>query len=128
MKQPRVIQRLSSLSLAVLLLFTAVWGPGGLARQQASPVKKVVAEPGQTGKATDAPADETELRAASFEAVVTPAFEMGDSGQTFFLLPAPALLILMLLSVPLLRHFTLPHYFFSYFRHVFGHAIAPNAP
>ncbi len=127
MKQPRVIQRLSSLLLATLLLFTAVWGQGGLVHEQALPTKKVV-EQAKSGKAKESHAPDAQLSAAQFEAVVTPAVQLGDSGQTAFLLPAPTLLILLLLSVPLLRHFALPHYFFSYFRHVFGHAIAPNAP
>lgn len=128
MKQPRVIQRLSSLTLAVLLLFTAVWGQSGLAQQRTALTKKPVAEQAKAGKATKSPSDKAQLSATQFEAVVTPAVQIGGSGQTSFLLPAPTLLILMLLSVPLLRHFTFPHYFFSYFRHVFGCTIAPNAP
>ncbi len=131
MKQPRVIQRLSSLALAVLLLFTAVWGQGGLAKQGASLTKPSVnsaVEPVKAGKATKSAPDEAQLSTAQFEAVVTPVVQIGGSGQTFFLLPTPTLVILLLLSVPLLRYFTLPHYFFSYFRHVFGCTIAPNAP
>lgn len=133
MKQPRVIQRLSSLTLAVLLLFTAVWGPGGLAQRQSLLVKKaqagrVAVDHAKSGKATDSRSQNAQLSAAGFEAVVTPATQIGGSAQTFFLLPAPTLLILLLLSVPLLRHFMLPHYYYSYFRHVYGHAIAPNAP
>ncbi|WP_168207714.1 hypothetical protein [Spirosoma sp. KCTC 42546] len=126
MKQPRVIQRLSSFILASLLLFTAVWGHGNVT--QAKPLaQKAVAEQAKSGKATDAPSS-AELSAAQFEAVVTPAIQLGDSGQTAFLLPSPTLVILLLLSVVLLRHFTLPHFYFSYFRHVFGHHIATNAP
>lgn len=128
MKQPRVIRSLSSLTLAVLLLFTAVWGQGGLAQHRTLQTKKPVAQQTKAGKAADSRPDEAQLSATQLEAVVTPALQVGGSGQTFFLLPAPTLLILMLLSVPLLRHFTLPHYFFSYFRHVFGCTIAPNAP
>jgi hypothetical protein len=136
MKQPRVIQRLSSLMLASLLLFTAVWGPGSLVHERTLLANKA-SHPGSNAaesapkatkpvKATDS--HEAQLSTAQFEAVVTPAIQIGGSSQTAFLLPAPTLLILLLLSVPLLRHFTLPHYFFSYFQHVFGHAIAPNAP
>lgn len=128
MKQPRVIQRLSSLTLAILLLFTAVWGQSGLVQERASQTKKEVVEHAKPGKTTDSPSDEAQLSAAQFEAVVTPVVQIGGSGQTFFLLPAPTLVILLLLRVPLRRHFTLPHYFFSYFRHVFGCTIAPNAP
>lgn len=128
MKQPRVIRNLSSLALAILLLFTAVWGQGGMAQQRSLQTKEQVAEHVKSDKAADSKSDEAQLRAAQFEAVVTPVVQIGDSGQTSFLLPAPTLLILLLLSVALLRHFTLPHYFFAYFRHVFGCTIAPNAP
>ncbi|ADB41140.1 MULTISPECIES: hypothetical protein [Spirosoma] len=127
MKQPRVIQRFSSFVLATLLLFTAVWGHGNVTQAKAPVTHKAVAEQAKSGKATDSPSSAT-LSAAQFEAVVTPAIQLGESGQSAFLLPAPALLILMLLSVPLLRFFTLPHFYFSFFRHVFGHHIATNAP
>ena len=133
MKQARVIQRLSSLFLASLLLFTAVWGQGGLAEQRAEQVKKTVdatavAKHAKSAKKADSHSEDAQISAAGFEAVVTPAIQLGGSGQTAFLLPAPVLMILLLLSVPLLRHSTFPHYYFSYFRHVFGHVIAPNAP
>lgn len=128
MKQPRVIQRLSSLLLATMLLFTAVWVPGGLAHQQALQTKKVAAKHAKSAKAADSHADDAQLSAAGFEAVAAPAITIDGGSQTVFLLPAPTLLFLLLLSVLLLQDFTIPHYYFSYFRHVFGHAIAPNAP
>lgn len=124
MKQPRVIQRFSSLLLATLLLFTAVWGHGGFDHSY----KASKASVNQPSKSTDPHSSDAQLSATQFEAVVTPATTFDVGGQTAFLLPAPTLVILLLLSTPLLRHFTIPHYFFSYFRHVFGHAIAPNAP
>ena len=127
MKQPRVIQRFSSLMLATLLLFTAVWGNSNTAQANALAAKKAVGEQAKSGKSTHSPSD-AQLSAAQFEAVVTPALKVGDSGQSAFLLPTPTLIILLLLSVALLRHFTLPHFYFSYFRHVFGHHIATNAP
>lgn len=127
MKQPRVIQRLSSLMLATLLLFTAVWGHGNVTQARVAVAHKAVAEQAKSGKAAEAPAS-AKVSTAQFEAVVTPAIQLGESGQSAFLLPAPTLLILLLLSVPLLRFFTLPHFYFSYFRHVFGHHIATNAP
>lgn len=127
MKQPRAIHRLSSLALTVLLLFTAVWGHDGLARQTLQIEKAAkVADQAKSHKAGDQPT--AQLSAAQFEAVVMPAPTVGGGSQTAFLLPAPTFMILLLLSVPLLRHFTFPHYFFSYLRYVFGHAIAPNAP
>lgn len=126
MKQPRAIQRFSSLLLATLMLFTAVWGQGHTGHSQTITAQQVVADHAKAGKATN-PTD-AKLSTAQFEAVVTPATQLGDSGQSAFLLPAPTLVILLLLSVVLLRHFTLPHFYFSYFRHVFGHHIATNAP
>ncbi|GAB3546478.1 hypothetical protein [Spirosoma fluminis] len=134
MKQPRIVQRLSGLFLASLLLFTAAWGQGGLVQQTARVKKSVqagqsaAADHAKSGKSTRSSSDEAQLSAAQFEAVVTPAITIDGGSQTAFLLPTPTLVILLLLCVPLLRHFALPHYFFSYFRHVFGHAIAPNAP
>lgn len=126
MKQSRVLQRLLSLVLATLLLFMAVWSNQGVAQQKTLAINKAAAESTKPGKA--ATPKEAHLSAAQFEAVVTPAVQLGDSGQTVFLLPVSTLVILLLVSVPLLRHFTLPHFYFSYFRHVFGHHIATNAP
>ena len=126
MKQPRIIQRLSSLLVAALLLFVAVWGHGNVKQHRKQQVRKIAAEQTQSGKAENS--SDAQLSATQFEAVVTPAVQLGDSGQTAFLLPAPTLVILLLLSIPLLRHFTLPHFYFSYFKNVFGHHIATNAP
>ena len=123
MKKTRVIQRFSSLMLATLLLFTAVWGYGNVTPVKPLTVQKAATEHAKPGKSTEA-----QVSTAQFEAVVTPAIQLGDSGQSAFLLPAPTLVILLLLSVVLLRHFTLPHFYFSYFQHVFGHHIATNAP
>jgi hypothetical protein len=128
MKQPRTIRRLSSLLLAVLVLFTAASGRHSVVTEGALVVKKVVAEKATGGKAATSKPEEAKLSAAQLEAVVTPAVQIGGSAQTAFLLPAPTLIILLLLSVVLLRHFTLPHFYFSYFKHVFGHHIATNAP
>jgi hypothetical protein len=128
MKQPRTIQRLSSLLLAVLMLFTAASGRNSIVQEGALAVKKAVAEKAIGGKAATSKPEEAKLSAAQLEAVVTPAVQIGGSGQTAFLLPAPTLVILLLLSVVILRHFTIPHFYFSYFKHVFGHHIATNAP
>ncbi|WP_338873818.1 hypothetical protein WBJ53_31535 [Spirosoma sp. SC4-14] len=128
MKQPRIIQRLSSLLLATLLLFSAMQGYSSMANQQALAAKKAVAEQSKAGKTPDSHTSDAQLSAAQFEAVVTPAITLDGGSQTAFLLPVPTLVILLLLSVPLLRHFTLPHFYFSYFKYVFGHHIATNAP
>ena len=128
MKQSRVIQRLSSLLLATLLLFMAVWGYSNVAQQKALAAKKAVTAHTKSSKMQNTSPSDAQLSTAQFEAVVSPAVQLGESGQTAFLLPAPALLFLLLLSVPILRYFTLPHFYFSYFSHVFGHHIATNAP
>ncbi len=131
MKQPRIIQRLSGLLLATLMLFMAGWGHTGLAQQQALQTKKAARAVDGHTKATqahNAKSTDAQLTAAQFEAVVMPAPTVGGGSQTAFLLPVPACMILMLLRVPRLRHFTFPHYFFAYLRYVFGHTIAPNAP
>ncbi|GAB4015545.1 hypothetical protein GCM10028773_05930 [Spirosoma koreense] len=112
--------------LATLLLFSAMWGYGSTAQHKTLTKKKPATEQTKSGKSTN-PTD-AQLSAAQFEAVVTPAIQLGGSGQTAILLPEPTLVILMLLSIPLLRHFTFPHFYFSYFKHVFGHHIATNAP
>jgi hypothetical protein len=127
MKQPRLIQRVSSLTLAVLLLVTAMWGPTALVTKRHSN-QTVLAGAVKTEKAAKSEKATAQVSAKSLEAVVAPAVQLADSGQTAFLLPAPTLTILLLLSVPLLRHFNLPHFYFSFFQHVFGHHIATNAP
>jgi hypothetical protein len=128
MKQPRIIQRLLSLSLVGLLLLTATVGRGW--QTLPAPAKKAVAT-SETAPKAEKPAKsetpETTIDAADFQAVVTPAASF-DFGQSVFLWPAPAVLFLLLLSVPLLRRVQIPYYFFAYFQHVFGHHIAPNAP
>lgn len=110
------------------MLFTAASGRNRIAQEGALAVKKAVAEKAIGGKAATSKPEEAKLSAAQLEAVVTPAVQIGGSGQTAFLLPAPTLVILLLLSVVILRHFTIPHFYFSYFKHVFGHHIATNAP
>ena len=87
MKQPRVIQRFSSLMLASLLLFMAVWGYGSVAQQQTLAAKKAVAEHAKAGKAKNP--TEAQLSTAQFEAVVTPAIQLGDSGQVGFSFTRP---------------------------------------
>ena len=127
MKQPRLIHRFSSLMLATLLLFTAVCGQRNSFPTN-EPVPQQVAQSAKAKSEKAAKPEQAKLSTAQFEAVVTPAIQLGDSGQSAFLLPAPTLIILLLLSVALLLYFTLPHFYFSYFQHVFGHHIATNAP
>lgn len=112
--------RWSSLLLASLMLFLAGWSHE-LPMASTSARKDVAAQ-----KKTGAPV-ETKVQATSLIAVVTPAVSF-DFIQTAYLLPPPVLVLLLLAVVPLLRIFTIPYFYFSYFRHVFGHYIAPNAP
>ena len=124
MKEKRVILfRCISLALVFLLLFLAA---GGNAVTQAHTLTKVAKTEKALTPGKSIPA-EAQLSAAPADAVVTPAVSF-DFGQSIFLIPQPIVLLFLLLTVAILRQFMLPHYFFSYLRHVFGHYIAPNAP
>ncbi len=125
MKSSRnILVRWSSLLLASLMLFLAGWSHE-LTSLTSGTTKKTSAQQ-QAGKKAGAPA-EAKIQAASFEAVVTPASSF-DFTQAIYLLPAPVFVFLLLVAASLLRIFTIPYFYFSYFRHVFGHFIAPNAP
>ena len=123
-QRPSDITRLLSLFLTGLLLLLAAGGPAltagvGAAGAPAAKMQKA-------GNPADAPA-ETVVKAASFEAVVTPATSF-DFVQAVYLLP-PVVPVLLLPEQPkLTRVFEVPYFFFSYFRKVFGHHIAANAP
>lgn len=124
MKKRRVILfRWVSLSLVAVLLFLAA---GGHALTHViAPVTPAKTE--KVAKPTKSTPVEAQLGTTPTDAVVTPAISF-DFGQSIFLIPQPIVLLFLLLAVAILRQFTLPHYFFSYLRHVFGHYIAPNAP
>lgn len=134
MKRQRIVLvRSVSLLLVGLLLFLAGWGhtSAGLQTVGKVPVQKAVTD--QKAVKSD-PADrtsaptETQISSAAFEAVVTPATSF-DFGETIWLLPPPVMAVLLLLASVSIRILpTEPYFFFSYFRHVFGHFIAPNAP
>ncbi len=71
----------------------------------------------------DAPATVSEL---SLHAVVTPALSF-DFTQSWFVLPQTFLYHFEeKIAIPLAARTS--YYYFSYFRHVFGHHIAPNGP
>jgi hypothetical protein len=124
MKERRVILfRWASLSLVSLLLFLAAGG-NNLSHTPAPTKIAKTEKVANSGKSTPV---EAQLSAAPADAVVTPAISF-DFGQSIFLIPQPIVLLFLLLAVAILRQFTLPHYFFSYLRYVFGHYIAPNAP
>jgi hypothetical protein len=86
------------------------------------PVEKDTSE--QTSKSTTD--HSTTVSELSLHAVVTPAVSF-DFSQSLFVLPyLIQYSIQEKVSVPLACR--TPFYYFSYFRHVFGHHIAPNAP
>lgn len=132
-RQRHVLVRSVSLVMATLLLFLAGWGntPMLVKAADKAPVQKAAIDqkadqPVPTDRA-DAPA-EAQLSAAAFEAVVTPATSF-DFGQSIWLLPPPVMAVLLLLATVTVRlTLTEPYFYFSYFRHIFGHFIAPNAP
>jgi hypothetical protein len=128
MKRQRIILvRSVSLLLVSLLLFLAGWGHSSLGGATVSKAPVQTAAAHKAGKTTDAPT-ETQVSAASFEAVVTPAVSF-DFEQPFWLLPPPIMAVLLLLAAGTVRLLiTEPYFYFAYFRHVFGHFIAPNAP
>lgn len=122
MKQRKLYTRVFSAALALLLLFTATAGKA-LSLRKVSP-KKPVAE--QTAKKQQNNDERPVIQEMSLEAVVAPAISF-DFEQTFYLLPN--ILCIELPSVSLLpKRFDVFYYFFSFFRNVFGHFIASNAP
>jgi hypothetical protein len=130
-RQRLVLVRSVSLALVGLLLFLAGWGNTSMGQKTAAkaPVQKTgtAQKAGKTATGTDTPAD-TQVSTASFEAVVTPATSF-DFGETVWLLPPPVMAVLLLLAAVTVRFVVSePYFYFSYFRNVFGHFIAPNAP
>ncbi|MCY7357690.1 MAG: hypothetical protein LH609_09495 [Rudanella sp.] len=139
MKRQRIVLvRSVSLALVGLLLFLAGWGHTSMGAEPVgkTPVQKTgtAQKAGKTAPGvvrhsdrTDAPAD-NQVSMASFEAVVTPATSF-DFGETVWLLPPPVMAVLLLLAAVTIRFVVSePYFYFSYFRNVFGHFIAPNAP
>jgi len=139
MKRQRIVLvRSVSLALVGLLLFLAGWGHTWRGGETVGkpPLKKTgtakkAGKPapggGRHSDRTDAPVD-TQVSTTSFEAVVTPATSF-DFGETVWLLPPPVMAVLLLLAAVTVRFvISEPYFYFSYFRHVFGHFIAPNAP
>jgi len=122
-QRPSRSTRLFSLFLSGILLLLAAGGP--VWTQVQTTVPESVAEAQKAKKTAEAPA-ETVVKAASFEAVVTPAVSFGFA-QAVYLLP-PVVRFLAAQPAKLPRLFEVPYYYFSYFRHVFGHHIATNAP
>lgn len=122
MKQKRLHTRLISTALAVLLLVTATVG-NALSFRKAD-VKKSVVEQTTKGKTTNE--ERPVIQDMSLEAVVAPAISF-DFEQSFYFLPSLLSIELPFVS-SLPKRFDVFYYFFSFFRNVFGHFIATNAP
>ena len=125
LNQRHTSQALSSL-LAALVLLVAVAGkswsvvslPAEKEKTEQSSEKDNPSE-----KSTD---DKTTVSELSLHAVVTPALSF-DFAQSLFVLPHNFLHRLEdKVAIPLAARTS--HYYFAYFRHVFGHHIAPNGP
>lgn len=115
--------RLTSLFLTGLLLLVASGGPSWLPVEQRA-VKQTIEKPKNEKSAGNA--QQVIVQATSFDAVVTPALTFGFA-QTVYLLPQSVLFFVLKQTV-ISRHFEIPHFYFSFFRYVFGHHIAINAP
>lgn len=122
MKQKRLHTRLISTALAVLLLVTATVG-NALSLRKAD-VKKPIAQQTTKGKTTNE--ERPVIQDMSLEAVVAPAISF-DFEQSFYFLPSLLSIELPFVS-SLPKRFDVFYYFFSFFRNVFGHFIATNAP
>jgi hypothetical protein len=122
MKHISTTMRAFMLFMTVLLLITSTVG-----RSLATSVKKNVKKPvTEQKKPTKAPKKTPILvQAVAFEAVVTPALAF-DFTQDFYFLALPLFFEIPNVSLP--KHFEVFYYFFSFFRNVFGHHIAINAP
>jgi hypothetical protein len=124
MKQQRNdLIRLMSLFLTGLLLLVASGGPSWLPVEQL-PAKQTVRKAKTEKPASDA--QQVVVQATSFDAVVTPAVTFGFA-QTVYLLPPPVLFFVLKQTV-IPRYSEIPYFYFSFFRYVFGHHIAINAP
>ena len=122
MKQKRLHTRLISTALAVLLLVTATVG-NALSLRKAD-VKKPITQQTTKGKTTNE--ERPVIQDMSLEAVVAPAISF-DFEQSFYFLPSLLSIELPFVS-SLPKRFDVFYYFFSFFRNVFGHFIATNAP
>ncbi len=127
----RPAHKILSTLLAALLLLVAVAGQSwsvispvaAKAATEQAGKKNAAAKDHSANKNTD---EQTTVSALSLHAVVTPALSF-DFAQSFFVSPQAYLSHFEIKSIiPLAAR--VPYYYFSYFRHLFGHHIAPNAP
>ncbi|GHB88555.1 hypothetical protein [Persicitalea jodogahamensis] len=126
----RHTSRVISSLLAAMMLMVAIAGKSWTVAS--SPVEKEKTEHlGRKAKSDPATDDSAKGHAAtvselSLHAVVTPALSF-DFTQSLFALPQNFIYHFEeRVAVPLAARTS--YYYFSYFRHVFGHHIAPNGP
>ncbi|WP_051210682.1 hypothetical protein [Runella zeae] len=122
MKQKKLLTKLTTASLALLLLLTATVGRSIVLKKLE--VKKPVAV--KTDKEKQTNDERPVIQEMSIEAVVAPAISF-DFEQSFYFLPTIYSFELPVICT-LPKRFDVFYYFFSFFRNVFGHFIAINAP
>ncbi|GAA4412482.1 hypothetical protein GCM10023187_39650 [Nibrella viscosa] len=128
MREQRHITRVISLFLTGLLLLVTggIVTPGGLAWADTQAGTQQAVETKQNNDKANDQSSDLIIKAASLEAVVTTAVSF-DFSHVMYLLPPPS--VLLMADQPMLpRLFEVPYFYFSYFRHIFGHHIASNAP
>ncbi|GAA4456369.1 hypothetical protein GCM10023189_25500 [Nibrella saemangeumensis] len=126
-EQRHIIQVISLFLTGLLLLVTGgIVTPNGLAWTDTQPVAKQAVQTKQDNDKANDQSPDFFIKAASLEAVVTTAVSF-DFSHVVYLLPPPS--VLLMVDQPTLpRLFEVPYFYFSYFRHIFGHHIASNAP
>ncbi|GAB3177251.1 hypothetical protein [Telluribacter humicola] len=109
--------------MATILLMVAVGGKSWSVSQEGK--HKVALEQKATA-ADESRSDAAKVSELSLDAVVIPAASF-DFAQAIYLLPPPTWhFVEVATAIP--ASFSEPFYLFSYFRKVFGHHIAINAP
>jgi hypothetical protein len=121
MKKLSLTNRGISLLLSVLLLITSV-----AAKSHVLPKKDFKKNTSEQSSSKKTAKDEPPtIQALTLDAVVAPAVSF-EFSQDFYFLPAPVWFLITTVSLP--KQSETFYYFFSFFRHVFGHHIAINAP
>ena len=118
MKQPRLAMCWMNTLMAVLLLFATAVRP--LVAQQYTKAEK-----SQASQQNSENQEQTFLSETAHDAVFSAVVSF-DFNQDFYTLPRP--LHFDLQTATQNRPLTEPHFYFSYFRNIFTHHIAINAP
>lgn len=118
MKQPRLLTCWMNTLMAMLLLFATAVRPL-VAQQSAKPKQS------ETSQQNSESQEQAFLSETAHDAVFCAVVSF-DFNQDFYFLPRP--LHFDLQTATQNRPLTEPHFFFSYFRKVFTHHIAINAP